>query len=89
MDVTDLVYADTVKKPSISSITQPLRRAFADLVHFLALQIIRCRTDAVSLEQRSATERTDSRNCPAFLALATPYFFGVLASSFPNTLPAV
>jgi hypothetical protein len=51
MDVTDLVYADTVKKPSISSITQPLRRAFADLVHFLALQIIRCRTDAVSLEQ--------------------------------------
>ena len=41
MDVTDLVYADSVKKPSTISITQPSRRAFANLVHFLVLQIIR------------------------------------------------
>jgi PPIC-type PPIASE domain len=47
MDVTDLVYADAIKKPSTSAVTQPLRRVFSGsfaksllrepLVHFLAL----------------------------------------------------
>jgi hypothetical protein len=50
MDVTDLVYTDTVKKPSTGFITQPLSRTFSStfvksllrepLVHFLALGVL-------------------------------------------------